>query len=180
MDRSRADLDQFVAEIADELLLTAYLIVWDLPEAGDLIRQALLKIAGRWSRVRRVELPIGYAGRISVNLAHSAVARRSRRRAQLSGQGVPDRSDQGSEWAGSTHRISRCGWWLELLEMSRLAPGQPRGGSTQGGRSARTTFKAADPAGPTGQPIPSRCSPGDNHVLCQVSRGPARVRSVDV
>ena len=57
MDHRRADFENFVAESADALMRTAYLIVWDLPEAEDLVQETLLKVAGRWPRVRRMEHP---------------------------------------------------------------------------------------------------------------------------
>ena len=38
MDHRRADFDRFVADSADGLLRTAYLVVWDLPEAEDLVQ----------------------------------------------------------------------------------------------------------------------------------------------
>ncbi|MGA8719797.1 MAG: sigma factor, partial [Solirubrobacteraceae bacterium] len=55
MDQRRADFDSFVAQSTDALLRTAYLILGDLPEAEDLVQETLLKVAGRWPRVRRME-----------------------------------------------------------------------------------------------------------------------------
>ena len=97
MHSSRADFDRFVAGSTDGLLRTAYLIVWDLQEAEDLVQEALLRVAKRWPRVRRMEHPIAYARRILVNLALDGAARRSRRREELTGEPPPDRSDNGSE-----------------------------------------------------------------------------------
>ncbi|HUA69419.1 MAG TPA: sigma factor, partial [Solirubrobacteraceae bacterium] len=85
MDHRRADFDNFVAHNTDALLRTAYLIVWDLPEAEDLVQETLLKVAGRWHRVRRMEHPASYARRILVNLALSGSDRRNRRRRELTG-----------------------------------------------------------------------------------------------
>ena len=78
------DSDGFVTENANGLLRTAYLIVWDLPEAEDLLRETLLKVAKRWPKVSRMDHPIAYARRILVNLALAERPKRSRRRAELS------------------------------------------------------------------------------------------------
>ena len=74
----RADFDRFVADSTDTLLRTAYLIVWDLGEAEDLVQETLFEVARRWPRVRRMERPIAYARRILVNRALSGSARRTR------------------------------------------------------------------------------------------------------
>jgi hypothetical protein len=39
---NRHDFDRFVADSTDGLLRTAHLIVWDLPEAEDLVRVSSL------------------------------------------------------------------------------------------------------------------------------------------
>jgi RNA polymerase sigma-70 factor (sigma-E family) len=78
-----ADFDKFVAAHADDLLRTAYLIVWDEGEAEDLVQECLLKVARRWPRVRRMEQPQAYARRILVNLALDGARRRARRRREL-------------------------------------------------------------------------------------------------
>ena len=78
------DFDRFVTDNADGLLRTAYLIVWDLPEAEDLLQETLFKVAKRWAKVRRTDHPIAYARRILVNRALAEGPKRSRRRAELS------------------------------------------------------------------------------------------------
>src|SRR5690348_17833462 len=78
-----AEFDQFVAAHVDDLLRTAYLIVWDEGEAEDLVQECLLKVARRWPRVRRMEQPKAYARRIVVNLALDDARRRARRRHEL-------------------------------------------------------------------------------------------------
>ena len=77
------DFDQFVATHVDDLLRTAYLIVWDEAEAEDLVQECLLKVARRWPRVRRMEQPRAYARRILVNLAVDGARGRARRRSEL-------------------------------------------------------------------------------------------------
>lgn len=81
------DFDQFVAAQVDDLLRTAYLIVWDAGEAEDLVQECLLKVARRWSRICRMEQPRAYARRILVNLALDGARGRAQRRVEL-GPGV--------------------------------------------------------------------------------------------
>ena len=77
------DFDQFVAAHVDDLLRTAYLIVWDEGEAEDLVQECLLKVARRWPRIRRMEQPRAYARRILVNLALDGARGRAQRRGEL-------------------------------------------------------------------------------------------------
>ncbi|HWE08611.1 MAG TPA: sigma factor, partial [Solirubrobacteraceae bacterium] len=65
----RQEFERFVAEATDALLRTAYLIVWDLAEAEDLVQECLLSVARRWPRVRTMDHPRAYARRMLVNLA---------------------------------------------------------------------------------------------------------------
>ncbi|MBV9805311.1 MAG: SigE family RNA polymerase sigma factor [Solirubrobacterales bacterium] len=83
MDKRRADFDRFVADSADTLLRTAYLIVWDLGEAEDLVQETLFEVARRWPRVRRMQRPVAYARRILVNRALGGAGRRTQRRREL-------------------------------------------------------------------------------------------------
>ena len=97
MDHRRADFENFVAHNTDALIRTAYLIVWDLPEAEDLVQETLLKVAGRWHRVRRMGHPAAYARRILVNLALSGADRRGRRWRELTGEPLPERGEHSGE-----------------------------------------------------------------------------------
>ena len=81
--RTRVEFERFVDTCAGDLLRTGYLIVWDLEEAEDLVQETLLRVARRWPRVRRMDLPGAYARRILVNLAINDAKRRSRRRREL-------------------------------------------------------------------------------------------------
>jgi RNA polymerase sigma-70 factor (sigma-E family) len=78
-----AEFDQFVATHVDDLLRTAYLIVWDDGEAEDLVQECLFKVARRWPRVRRMDQPRAYARKILVNLALDGARRRAQRRREL-------------------------------------------------------------------------------------------------
>jgi RNA polymerase sigma-70 factor (sigma-E family) len=81
--RTRMEFECFVERCADDLLNTAYLIVFDLGDAEDLAQETLLRVARRWPRVRRMDQPVAYARRILVNLALDDAKRRSRRRREL-------------------------------------------------------------------------------------------------
>jgi RNA polymerase sigma-70 factor (sigma-E family) len=84
-----ADFDQFVATHVDDLLRTAYLIVWDEGEAEDLVQECLLKVARRWPRIRRMEQPRAYARRVLVNLALDGARDRAQRRRELEPEAPP-------------------------------------------------------------------------------------------
>jgi RNA polymerase sigma-70 factor (sigma-E family) len=78
------DFDRFVAESSNGLVRTAYLIVWDLHEAEDLVQETLVRVARRWPKVSRMAHPTAYARQILLNLALRGNLKRSRRRAELS------------------------------------------------------------------------------------------------
>lgn len=99
MNPRRADFERFVADSSDTLLRTAYLIVWDLGEAEDLVQETLLEVARRWPRIRRMERPIAYARRILVNRALSGSARRTRRRQELIAP-IPSEPEAAPDRAG--------------------------------------------------------------------------------
>lgn len=82
-ERRRAEFEQFVTDSSAALLRTAYLVVWDLTEAEDLVQECLLAVARRWPRVRGMEHPHAYARRMLINLALDGAPRRSRRRQEL-------------------------------------------------------------------------------------------------
>ena len=75
--------EDFVDESTDELLRVACFVTWDEAEAEDLVQECLIRIADRWPRVRRMEMPFGYARRVLVNLALDGRVRRTRRRGEL-------------------------------------------------------------------------------------------------
>jgi RNA polymerase sigma-70 factor (sigma-E family) len=96
MDHRRADFDHFVADSTDTLLRTAFLIVWDLPEAEDIVQETLLAVARRWPRVRRMEHPVAYARRILINRALKGAGRRTRARNELTGETPGERADHSA------------------------------------------------------------------------------------
>jgi RNA polymerase sigma-70 factor (sigma-E family) len=80
---TREEFGRFVADSADELLRTGFLVVWDLAEAEDLVQECLFRVARRWPRVRSMEHPKAYARKILVNLALDGAKRRHRHRSEL-------------------------------------------------------------------------------------------------
>jgi RNA polymerase sigma-70 factor (sigma-E family) len=90
MKSCQPDFEKFVSQSTEGLLRTAYLIVFDLQEAEDLVQEALLKVSRRWPRVRRMQHPVAYARQILVNLALKASVRRARARDELSFPTAPE------------------------------------------------------------------------------------------
>jgi RNA polymerase sigma-70 factor (sigma-E family) len=82
-DRNQAEFERFVADSSEALLKTAYLIVWDVIDAEDLVQECLMVVAKRWPRVRRMDHAYAYARRVLINLALDGAGRRLRRRQEL-------------------------------------------------------------------------------------------------
>ncbi len=98
-DGIREEFERFVADSADDLLRTGYLVVWDLAAAEDLVQECLFQMARRWPRVRAMEYPKAYARRILVNLALDDSKRRRRHHSELGPADrltVEDRPDESS------------------------------------------------------------------------------------
>jgi RNA polymerase sigma-70 factor (sigma-E family) len=87
-----SDFDRFVTANTDGLLRTAYLITWDLHTAEDLVQEALIKVAKRWPKIKRMDHPVAYARRILVNDALDGRARHQRRRSELTTSPQPDQN----------------------------------------------------------------------------------------
>jgi RNA polymerase sigma-70 factor (sigma-E family) len=105
----RQEFDEFVTTAGPDLLRTAYLIVWDLPGAEDLVQECLFRVARRWPRVRSMEHRMAYARRILVNLALGDARSRSRRRAELdpwSSDALSARSDDAAARAFGTVEVT--------------------------------------------------------------------------
>lgn len=82
---SRRELDRFVTGVSPGLVRAAYLVTWSDQAAEDLAQEALVAVAKRWGRVRRMEHPEAYARRIVVNLALRGGDKRRRHLAELDG-----------------------------------------------------------------------------------------------
>jgi RNA polymerase sigma-70 factor (sigma-E family) len=121
-NEARQEFDQFVERSVDGLLRTAYLVVWDLPAAEDLVQECLYRVARRWPRVRTMAYPQAYARRIVVNLALGEVPRRARRHAEL----AETADDAAVLWDESAERaFGLVDTRSELLDaLGTLAPRQ--------------------------------------------------------
>jgi len=82
-ERTRREFDRFVADHGGALLRTAYAITGDRGAAEDLVQDCLLRVAGRWPRVRAMDKPLAYARRVLVNLALDGSKHRTRRAREL-------------------------------------------------------------------------------------------------
>jgi RNA polymerase sigma-70 factor (sigma-E family) len=78
-----SNFDAFAARYVHDLLRTAYLITGNNDDAEDLVQECFIKIARRWPRVRKMDMPIAYTRRVLINLATDGARDRSRRRAEL-------------------------------------------------------------------------------------------------
>ena len=101
----RIDFDGFVAETAEPLLRSAYLITWDFAEAEDLVQECLFKIARRWPRVKKMERPVAYARTVLIHLALDEGKRRSQRRSARTRsvrapRSAPRRRRRAHPWTG--------------------------------------------------------------------------------
>lgn len=98
-DRAREEFEAYVAECGARLLRTAYLVVWDVSDAEDLVQECLVRVARRWPKVRAMDQPAAYARRIVVNLALDRASGRSRQRAELGVEPsiAAERADRGAD-----------------------------------------------------------------------------------
>jgi RNA polymerase sigma-70 factor (sigma-E family) len=154
-----SDFDEFVAANVDDLLQTAYLIVWDEAEAEDLVQECLMKVARRWPRVRRMEHPRAYARRILVNRALDGARGRARRRTEL------EPMVQAS--ATAVDPLAMIDTRAELLDALGRLPARQRAVLVLRYFNDLTEAQVADVLG---------CSPGT--VKSSSSRGLARLREV--
>jgi RNA polymerase sigma-70 factor (sigma-E family) len=157
VNRVMTDFDEFVAMHVDDLLRTAYLIVWEEAEAEDLVQECLLKVARRWPRIRRMEQPRAYARRILVNLAVDGARGRARRRSE--------RDVGASASPIALDPLSALDTRAELLQVLGQLPARQRAVLVLRYFNDLTEAQVADVLG---------CSPGT--VKSSASRGLARLR----
>jgi RNA polymerase sigma-70 factor (sigma-E family) len=120
----RIDFDRFVAETAEVLLRSAYLITWDFAEAEDLVQECLFKVARRWPRVNKMERPVAYARTVLIHLALDEGKRRSRRRSEL-GPEATGLLDVHHDDA-ATRTLGRVETSTDLLRVLRELPPRQR------------------------------------------------------
>jgi RNA polymerase sigma-70 factor (sigma-E family) len=152
------EFDEFVSTHVDDLLRTAYLIVWDSAEAEDLVQECLLKVARRWPRIRRMDQPRAYARRVLVNLALDGARGRARRRSEL--------EPRGAASASAFDPVAALDARAELLQALGQLPERQRAVLVLRYFNDLTEAQVAEALG---------CSPGT--VKSSASRGLARLRA---
>lgn len=123
-NQARIEFDRFVAESAERLLRSAYLITWDFAEAEDLVQECLFKVARRWPRVKNMEQPLAYARTILIHLALDEGKRRSRRRSELRPDATGLLEAQRDDAAGRA--LGRVEASTDLLGLLRELPPRQR------------------------------------------------------
>jgi RNA polymerase sigma-70 factor (sigma-E family) len=118
------DFDRFVEAAANDLLRTAYLIVWDLKLAEDLVQECFFEVARRWPRVRSMEHPAAYARRILVNKALDGAKRRTQHRSELDDSKDPPA--MGIRDATAERDLELAGTRSDLIEVLRQLPPRQR------------------------------------------------------
>src|SRR4030095_12104280 len=81
--------DAFYAACYGRLVGQLFAVTGDLHEAEDVVQEALVRAAARWSRLRDYDLPEAWVRRVAVNLAASGLRRARRRLVLLSRLGPP-------------------------------------------------------------------------------------------
>jgi len=117
-----AEFEHFVGEVSARLLKSAYLIVWDLGEAEDLVQDALARVARRWASVREMDHRESYVRKVMVNLALDGGKRRSRRWDELGEQDDSALHLVDLDAQESVERVVDASALITLLES--LAPRQ--------------------------------------------------------
>lgn len=121
--QARFEFERFVSDAAGGLLRSAYLIVWDLADAEDLVQECLFKVARRWPRVRKMDHPGAYARTVLVHLALDEGKGRSRRRSELA-TSVPGMFDDREDH-DAVRVIGRVEANADLMDaLSQLPPRQ--------------------------------------------------------
>ncbi len=120
----RIDFDRFVADTAEPLLRSAYLITWDFAEAEDLVQECLFKVARRWPRVQKMERPVAYARTVLVHLALDEGKRRSQRRSELAPEATGLLEAHHDD--GAVRIFGRVEMTTDLLGVLRELPARQR------------------------------------------------------
>lgn len=81
--------EEFYAGVFNRLVGQLFLVTGSLPEAEDVVQEALTRAAGRWARLRDYDVPEIWVRRVAMNLATDGF-RRARRRLLLAARLVPD------------------------------------------------------------------------------------------
>jgi RNA polymerase sigma-70 factor, ECF subfamily len=87
--RDEISFEEFYTGVFNRLVGQLFLVTGSLPEAEDVVQEALTRAAGRWALLRDYEVPEIWVRRVAMNLATDGF-RRARRRLLLAARLVPD------------------------------------------------------------------------------------------
>ena len=134
VDRDR-EFTAFMAEHADDLLRTAWLLVGDRHRAEELTQQALVRAYTAWSRAREGD-PLAYTRRILINLR---VDTWRRRRLEVVTDRVPERSvpDDTARVADRDQLVRALALLTTRQRRIRGAASPRRPARVRGGRGSR-------------------------------------------
>ena len=117
------EFERFATGVTDPLLRTGFLMTGNAKDAEDLVQETLLKVARRWSRVRSMARPAGYARRVLINLVLHDAGRRTRQRIEL--QSHEDAEETADEKAAQALReiddLAEFRWALTQLPARQRA-----------------------------------------------------------
>jgi RNA polymerase sigma-70 factor, ECF subfamily len=75
--------DEFYQATYGRLVGQLYAVTGSLPEAEEVVQEAFVRALGRWSRIRRYDLPEAWVRRVALNLAGNEFRRARSRLAAL-------------------------------------------------------------------------------------------------
>lgn len=118
MPADQQDLRDFLRSRLHRLSATAYLLTGDHHDAEDLLQNALVKVAAKWSRIARTDDPDAYVWKLLYNEHISGWRHRRRRLAAIPTASVPDRAATGDLATGMVRRM------VVEQALARLTPKQ--------------------------------------------------------
>jgi RNA polymerase sigma-70 factor, ECF subfamily len=83
------DFEMFYRATAPRLVGQLLALTGDLQQAEDVVQEAFIRAALRWSRIRAYDLPEAWVRRVAINLARNELRRTKRRLAALLRLGPP-------------------------------------------------------------------------------------------
>jgi DNA-directed RNA polymerase specialized sigma24 family protein len=87
--RDEMRFEEFYVAVFNRLVGQLFLVTGSLPEAEDVVQEALTRAAGRWTRLRSYEVPEIWVRRVAMNLATDGF-RQARRRMLLAARLAPE------------------------------------------------------------------------------------------
>jgi RNA polymerase sigma-70 factor (sigma-E family) len=102
---------EFVRAHSASLFRTAYLMTGDYQRAEDLLQTTLVRVYQRWSRVEKMDWPVGYARKVLASQVASWWRRRSSQESPMVLSDRPARGDLVEEVA-EHERVWRAVWSL--------------------------------------------------------------------